>query len=159
MLRLFILSSGCFGPQMSREQLVGNSSSFVSSIFCCSSCVFCTKLLSPCQFFKKNRPWPPWQVCGELAWVLWGVTVVIKKSSGAKRAKRDAGYWSHTTTKVDDQLENMSSGDWYEESSPNLAATLDPNDPGDKINASDVDPDKPGVIFFKNCSLPTPFFR
>ena len=51
----------------------------------------------------------------------------------------------------------MSSDDWYEESSPNLAATLDPNDHVEDTNHS-TDSDDTNVLF-TNCSLPKPFFR
>ena len=52
------------------------------------------------------------------------------------------------------------SDDWYEESSPNLAATLDPNDhvlEDSGTNHSDGSDET--NILFTNCSLPTPFFR
>ena len=51
------------------------------------------------------------------------------------------------------------SDDWYEESSPNLAATLDPNEKKDHENQNESNIlDEPDVMM-ANCSLPTPFFR
>ena len=51
------------------------------------------------------------------------------------------------------------SDDWYEESSPNLAATLDPNEKKDHDNQNESNIlDEPDVMM-ANCSLPTPFFR
>jgi len=50
------------------------------------------------------------------------------------------------------------SDDWYEESSPNLAATLDPNEKKDHDNQNESNIlDEPDVMM-ANCSLPTPFF-
>ena len=51
--------------------------------------------------------------------------------------------------------------DWSEqESSPNLAATLLPNDETN-YNDSDilVNQDRPDIVKMYNCSLPTPFFK
>ena len=53
----------------------------------------------------------------------------------------------------------MSSDEFYEESSPNLAATLDPNEKKDHENQNESNIlDEPDVMM-ANCSLPTPFFR
>lgn len=48
------------------------------------------------------------------------------------------------------------SDDWYEESSPNLAATLDPNDQNGEFGGKNRsgDPDLPGIMTLRNCSLP-----
>ena len=51
------------------------------------------------------------------------------------------------------------SDDWYEESSPNLAATLDPNDHILEDNTNHSDGSDETNVLFTNCSLPTPFFR
>jgi len=55
-----------------------------------------------------------------------------------------------------------SADDWYEESSPNLAATLDPNHELDKnsgTNHTVNESGEPDVVTMFNCSLPTPFFN
>ena len=55
-----------------------------------------------------------------------------------------------------------SADDWYEESSPNLAATLDPNHELDKnsgTNHTVNESGEPDVVTMFNCSLPTPFFK
>jgi len=51
------------------------------------------------------------------------------------------------------------SDDWYEESSPNLAATLDPNDHDLEDSTNHSDGSDETNVLFTNCSLPTPFFR
>jgi len=53
----------------------------------------------------------------------------------------------------------MSSDEFYEESSPNLAATLDPNDHKNENNDNESNLDDPGVTMMVNCSLPMPFFN
>ena len=53
----------------------------------------------------------------------------------------------------------MSSDEFYEESSPNLAATLDPNDHKNENNDNESNLDDPGVTMMVNCSLPMPFFK
>jgi len=52
------------------------------------------------------------------------------------------------------------SDDWYEESSPNLAATLDPNkdDVLEDSGTNHSDGSDETNVLFTNCSLPTPFF-
>lgn len=53
---------------------------------------------------------------------------------------------------------STNSEDWYEESSPNLAATLDPHSDTvpDNTSVSNGGSEDPDMI---NCSLPTPFFN
>lgn len=55
---------------------------------------------------------------------------------------------------------SANSGDWFEESSPNLAATLDPNRDDFNNNNSNNNVTKNNVDITEstNCSLPTPFF-
>merc|ERR1712241_850582 len=53
-----------------------------------------------------------------------------------------------------DFIAKMSTSDL--ESSPNLAATLDPNEDRKVPNDTENNPDPPGIMI--NCSLPTPFY-
>ena len=65
----------------------------------------------------------------------------------------------HNNTKQKNTAMSTISDDWYEESSPNLAATLDPNEKKDHDNQNESNIlDEPDVMM-ANCSLPTPFFR